>query len=354
MKKTLLFFALIICFHKSYCQVDKNKVHKANIIAKKYLLQNKIPGMSISVSKKGKLIWSKGFGYSDLKNRTKVVPSKTKFRIASVSKTLTALALAKLVDAKKIELDSSLYKYVPDFPKKEYDFTIRQLGGHLAGIRHYRGKEFLINKKMSIVEGLDVFKNSDLLLKPQTKFIYSTYGWNLLSVVIQNASQQDYFKYMNEQVFYPLRMKNTEVEKIDKTILNKTKFYIKRNGKIKEGPSVNNEFKAAGGGFLSTSEDLVSFGNEFIYKKIISKASLKELVTPQITLSKRSTNYGIGIAISKINNTLKYSHSGGGVGASSYLLIYPEKEVVISILTNLSGVGLKNFIKNLEAIFVID
>ncbi|MEO9569587.1 MAG: serine hydrolase domain-containing protein [Polaribacter sp.] len=337
------------CFSQ---KTDTNFV-KANAIAQKFLEAQKIPGMSISISKKGALIWSKGFGFADVKTKKKVNSKTTQFRIASISKTLTAVALAKLVDEKKLNFDVSLYDYVPEFPKKKYDFTIRQIAGHLSGIRHYNGSEFLINKKMSIVEGLDVFKDSKLLFKPQSKFKYSTYGWNLLSVVIQNASGKDYLKYMNKNVFEPLKMDKTVLDISDDENEDRTKFYIKRKAVVKEGPSVSNEFKAAGGGFLSTSEDLILFGNEFIQPKIISENSLKELVTPQITSEGKNTKYGIGIGISKTKqNNLRYSHSGGGVGATTYLLIYPEKEVVISILTNLSGVKMRDLIKELEIIFV--
>jgi CubicO group peptidase (beta-lactamase class C family) len=347
-----LFFLLLVLIVTT-CYAQDVNINKANILSQKFLEAQKIPGMSVSVSKKGKMIWSEGFGYADVKTKKKVNSKTTLFRVASISKTFTAIALAKLIDDQKLNLDGSLYDYVPNFPKKEYDFTIRQLGGHLAGIRHYSGREFLLNKKMSIVKGLDVFKNSALLFKPQTKFKYSTYGWNLLSVVIQNASQEDYFEYMKNTVFIPLKMNKTALDKSNLKDLNRTKFYIKRRGIVKEGPFVNNEFKAAGGGFLSTSEDLILFGNEFVNQKIISKNALKELITPQKTIEGKNTRYGIGIAISKTkNNIVKYGHSGGGVGASTQLLIYPEKEIVISILTNLSGVKMRDYIKELETIFI--
>ncbi|MCH3882688.1 serine hydrolase domain-containing protein [Tenacibaculum aquimarinum] len=353
-KNNILFLLFFIVYNVTlFSQNSEEKNSKANSIAQEFLNSQKIPGMSISVSQKGKIIWSKGFGYSDIINKTKVNPNSTQFRIASISKTLTSVALAKLVDDKKLNLDAILYEYVPKFPKKEYDFTIRQLGGHLAGIRHYNANEFLLNKKMSIVEGLDVFKDSKLLFKPQTKFKYSTYGWNLLSVAIQNASKKDYFQYMEKNIFIPLKMNNTVLDISDKENSNRTQFYIKRKGEIKLGPPVNNEFKAAGGGFLSTSEDLVLFGNEFIKQRIISKSSLKELVTPQKTTNGKNTKYGIGISISKTKKrTVRYSHSGGGVGASTYLLIYPEEEIVIAILTNLSRVGTKILISELEDIFI--
>ena len=350
MKTRINLLLLFLCF-----TILSNAQFKeeATNLTKNFMEEQKIPGLSISVSKKGRIIWSEGFGYSDLKNKIKISPKNTQFRIASISKTLTAVALAKLIDDNKLNLNNSLYTYVPDFPKKDYDFTIRQIAGHTAGIRHYKGSEFLINDKMSIVEGLDIFKESDLLFKPGTNFKYSTYGWNLLSVVIQNISKKDFFDFMDDEVFVPLKMTKTMVDKSDTENTNRTQFYLKRRGKIIIGPKVSNEFKAAGGGFLSTSEDLILFGNEFINPQIITTNSLAKLTTSYKTNNGKKTNYGIGISIRKTkNNTTKLSHSGGGIGASSMLLIYPDEEIVISILTNLSGVKMRNYIKGLENIFI--
>ncbi|MBA6155329.1 beta-lactamase family protein [Tenacibaculum sp. S7007] len=333
-----------------HAQFNKKEAIKAT---QNFIKEQNIPGLSVTVSHKGNNIWSEGFGYSDIENKKEVLPSSTQFRIASISKTLTALGLAKLVDNKQLGFDESLYKYVPDFPQKEYDFTIRQIAGHTAGIRHYNGREFLINNKMSIVKGLDVFKDSDLLFKPGTRFKYSTYGWNLLSVVIQNAANKDFFEFMDDEVFSPLKMNHTKLDIADEQNANRTKFYMIRKGKITTGPQVNNEFKAAGGGFLSTTEDLVLFGNEFIKPQIISNNSLSEITTSNIISDNKKTNYGIGISISKTkNNTLKLSHSGGGIGASSMLLIYPKEDITIAILTNLSRVKMRNYIKSLENIFL--
>jgi len=108
--------------------------------------------MSISVSKKGQIIWSEGFGYSKKKPEIKVEPNTTIFRIASISKSITALTLAKLVDDYLVDLNESIYKYLPDYPKNTYDFTVKELGGHLAGIRHYKDNEFTLNKKISSVK----------------------------------------------------------------------------------------------------------------------------------------------------------------------------------------------------------
>ncbi len=354
-KASILFFGLALMI--SSCTTAQNqhqkKIDKATALAAKFLKDQQIPGMSISVSHKGKLIWSEGFGYADVKTEKKVVANTTQFRVASISKTLTALAMAKLVDNSKLNFNSSLYDYVTDFPKKKYDFTVKQIAGHIAGIRHYNGNEFLMNTKMSITEGLNIFKNDSLLFNPGTKFKYSTYGWNLLSVVVQNASGKDYIDYMSSAIFSPLKMQHTSLDFSDKKMPNRTQFYVKQNGKVIIAPKVSNEFKAAGGGFVATSEDLILFGNEIINPKMVSKEVIAEMVTSLQTTTGRKTGYGIGIGVIKLkNNTIRYAHSGGGMGATAFLLIYPEKELVIAILTNLSGVNIRKIVGELEGVFI--
>ncbi len=350
----LLFLFTGLTFSQTFDKTYSNKIEKAQEIANEFLKTKQIPGMSISTSINGKLIWSEGFGYYNLETKTKVSPSTTQFRIASISKSITATALAKLMDDGKLKLDESIYTYIPDFPKKKYDFTVRQVGGHIAGIRHYNGNEFILNKKMSIVEGLDIFKDSPLKFEPGTQYSYSTYGWNLLSVVIQNTAETEFNEYMNNEIFERLQMFNTTLGLSDVIMPNRTQFYSKTNaGKIVLGSKVSNEHKVAGGGFISTSEDLVKFGNEIISPKILSRESLNELLKPQQTSNGKSTDYGVGIGIGKSkNDTPKYGHSGGGIGATTLLLMYPTENIVISILTNLSRLPIRNLGEDLEAVFV--
>lgn len=345
-------FALLFVISTAWSQ-NSVQIKKATEAAKQFLESEQVPGMAISVSKKGSLIWSEGFGFKDVENKKEVAPATTQFRIASISKTLTAMGMGVLKDKGKLDFDASLYTYVPDFPKKKYDFTVRQTAGHIAGIRHYKGNEFQSNKKMDIVEGLNIFKGDPLLFEPGSQYKYSTYGWNLLSVVVQNAAKKEFNKFMNQKVFKPLSMNSTEVGISDIDMPNRTEFYITRGGKVKIAPPVNNEFKVAGGGFISTSEDLVKFGQEFINPTIISQSTLTDICTPLELNSGDYTNYGVGIGILKVkNNILRYSHSGGGMGASTFLAIYPEKDLVICVLTNLSGANVRKLIGELEDILI--
>ena len=151
----------------------------------------------------GQIVFSEGFGYADLEERVPVWPT-TKFRIGSVSKPLTAVALVQLVDQGKIDLDAPVQTYVPTFPDKGGKITPRLLAGHLAGIRHYQGDEFLMARHFdNVMDGLKIFENDPLVAPPGTKFNYSSYGFNLLGAVIQSASGQEFLAYMHQHVFGP-------------------------------------------------------------------------------------------------------------------------------------------------------
>src|SRR6266567_6131145 len=140
-------------------------------------LATRIPGVQVAVAVNGKLVWSEGFGYADAAPK-RPVTRETQFRIGSVSKPLTATAVALLYEQGKLDLDAPVQRYVPTFPEKGYPITTRQLGGHLAGIRHYQGNEFLLNQPYATVTaGLAVFQNDPLVAPPGTRYSYSTYGF---------------------------------------------------------------------------------------------------------------------------------------------------------------------------------
>ena len=139
----LIFFVFIGC---SSLEQYSKEIIQADQLISNILNENHLPGISVTILKDGNKIYSKGFGYADIEKKTKILPSKTRFRIGSFSKTLAASALMKLVEEGKIDLDSSIYFYIPDYPKKRWEFTSRQIAGHLSGIRHYKGDEMMINE----------------------------------------------------------------------------------------------------------------------------------------------------------------------------------------------------------------
>ena len=302
-------------------------------------LQRGIAGLSLTVAVEGKIVYSEGFGFADLEERVPAWPT-TKFRIGSISKPLTAVGLMELVEAGKVDLDAPVQKYVPSFPDKGTLITVRMVAGHLAGIRHYNGDEFLIQKHYdSVLEGLQIFENDPLVSAPGTEFHYSSYGFNLLSAVIESASGEKFLDYMQKHVFNAVGLAHTTPDQNARIVEERSRFYEKgKDGTLENAPYVDNSYKWAGGGFLSTSEDLVRFGTAMLHPGILKETTLKEMFTPQQTKSGKPTEYGIGWFVHKSKSgMLIYEHAGGSVGGTSQLILYPETHVVVALVTNMSN-----------------
>ena len=259
------------------------------------LVARGIPGLALAVAVNGRLVYAEGFGYADLEQRVPAWPA-TKFRIGSISKPLTAVALMQLVEEGKVDLDAPVQRYVPSFPKKGAKITPRLLAGHLAGIRHYKGDEFLIARHYdSVLEGLRVFEDDPLIAPPGVKFSYSSYGFNLLSAVIESGARQPFVAYMQEHVFTPLGLIGTMADQNRPLIEQRSRFYErKKDGALDNAPYVDNSYKWAGGGFLSNAEDLVRFGSALLRPGFLSEKSLRLLFTSQKTIAGQETGYGIG------------------------------------------------------------
>jgi serine beta-lactamase-like protein LACTB len=305
-------------------------------------LSSRIPGVQVAVGVDGKVVWSEGFGYADV-GRGVPVTAATQFRIGSVSKPLTAAGLALLYERGKLDLDAPIQRYVPYFPDKGFPITTRQLAGHLAGIRHYQGDEFLLNRRFaSVREGLEIFERDSLLFAPGTRFSYSSYGFNLVSAVIEGAAREDFLPYMTRNVFRPLRMTHTAPDRADSVMPNRTAFYVADSAShFRPAPPVDLSYKWAGGGFLSTAEDLVRFGSALLRPGFVKAETLDLLFTSQHTSRGDPTGYGLGWFVS--TDTLGHRvvfHGGGSVGGTTAFVVDRDSRVVVAILSNLSDAPL--------------
>lgn len=326
---------------------------KADAILQDMYADDKFPGLAITVLKEGKTIFQKGYGYADLDTKKYVDPKSSIFRIASVSKPIAATALAHMVQAGLISLDESFYTYLPDYPKKKWDFTIRQLASHTAGIRVYKGKEFALNEPLSIRDGLSIFKNDPLVFEPGTEYLYNSFDWVMISAVMQKASGIPFEAYVQQKVLDPLGMKNTYIPKrhpddslkqsdIDVNTIatseapnNVTTCYTKGMSGFRKATAVDIFYKLAGGGYLSTSEDIAKFGQAFLDQKVgVKGAVLNQFLTAQL-VNGNSTYYGLGWQVSEDAKGRKFfGHVGSGVGGYSNFFVYPKEQLVFSILIN--------------------
>ncbi|XP_032621342.2 serine beta-lactamase-like protein LACTB, mitochondrial isoform X1 [Chelonoidis abingdonii] len=417
------------------------------------------PGIVIGVSVDGKEVWSEGLGYADVENRVICKP-ETIMRIASISKCLTMMAVAKLWEEGKLDLDAPVQKYVPEFPEKEYEgekvtITTRLLVSHLSGIRHYekditkvkeqkekankalklmqdvkksnqeeelkekedkdtekndfakakseqdgeaKGRnlkpvkktqefeheEYYLKEKFeNVIDSLKIFKNDPLVFKPGSQFLYSTYGFTLLSAVVERASGCKFTDYMLK-MFHDLDMLATVLDDNISMIYNRARCYVcNKKGRLVNAPYVDNSYKWAGGGFLSSAGDLLKFGNALLYSYQVGqfKNSANKLLpgylkpdtitimwtpVPNTEASwDKDGKYAMGWVVVEKQQEYGFcrqqrhyvSHTGGAVGASSVLLILPEeldsevinsglvtppRGVVVNIICNMQSVSLNS------------
>ncbi|XP_062819195.1 serine beta-lactamase-like protein LACTB, mitochondrial [Anolis carolinensis] len=406
------------------------------------------PGIVVGVSVDGKEVWSEGMGFADVENRVPCRP-ETVLRIASISKPLAMVAAAKLWEEGKLDLDAPVQKYVPEFPEKEYEgekvtVTTRLLASHLSGIRHYEkdvskvkeekekanqalkaaakgpakekedkaaekskgsdakgGKkkgefeheEYYLKERIEhVMDSLDIFKNDPLFFKPGSQFLYSTHGFTLLSAVVERASGQRFTDYML-QIFRDLDMSATGLDENEPLIYNRGRYYThNKKGRLVNAPFVDNSYKWAGGGFVSTVGDLLKFGNAMLYSyqlgsvpESLPAGQLPGYLKPGTVAMLWSTEsacpkegrYGLAWFVSEGRQECGFCrrsrhhafHTGGAVGASSVLLILPEEAhpeekeglpvkpprgVVVSILCNMQSVSLSGTALKIASEFETD
>lgn len=340
------FLLLIVSIFIFSCEPSKKVPPKyASAIQAGHMLldslqQNgKIPGIDIAVGIKGEIVWSEGFGFADLEHEAPIIPGKTRFRIGSVSKPITAAGLGILIDRGSLDISKPVQDYVSYFPEKKYPLTVKQVAGHIGGIRHYRNQEFLMSEHYSTIEsGIEIFRKDTLLFEPGTDYSYSSYGYNLVSAVLEGASGEDFLDFMQQEVFDVLNMQLTVADQNDSIIVHRTSFYaIDQNEIVKNAPYVDNSYKWAGGGFLSTTTDLVKFGTAHMAAGFLTDATLTEFTTSQALNNGESTGYGVGWSVNGEGEIPGYGHGGGSVGGITSFKVYPEHGMVIVILSNSSN-----------------
>jgi CubicO group peptidase (beta-lactamase class C family) len=297
-----------------------------------------IPGLSVAVWADGEVRWAEGFGFADLEQRVPV-DADTKFRIASISKALAAAGLGVLIQEGRLDLDAPVQTYVPSFPEKAWPLTTRQIASHTGGVRHYDGDEFASSVKYGdVVEALEIFADSPLQFEPGTEYSYSTYGWNLVSAVMQGAAGQPFLQFMRERVLDPLDLDETIAEFTDSIIPGRARFYQNVDGRVINAPYVDNSNKWAGGGYLSTARDMARYGASYLSNDILDPATVELLWTPVVP-SEEDSRYGLGWNRADVDGIGTAWHTGGAMGGTTVLIVQPERGIAVAILTNVQGAG---------------
>jgi len=316
----------------------------------KFMSANSVPGIAAAAVVNGEEVWSEGFGMADLENSVPVTP-QTLFRLASISKPITATAAMHLWELGKLDIEAPIQKYCPAFPQKEVPITTRQLMAHLGGIRHYKPdlKEDLeVNNTKHfddpIAGGIQFFANDPLVDKPGTKFHYSTQGFTLVGCAIEGASGKKYVNYVHDTIFVPAGMTNTRWDDRFAIIPHRTRFYSKtKSGEIQNSEFLDSSYKIPGGGWLSSADDMASFEVAILADKLVKHSTREAMWTPQHGVTREvadegHSGYGLGWGMGNSAGVPDVGHGGGQQGTSTFIMLAPEQRTGVVVLINLDGV----------------
>src|SRR5258706_3454583 len=343
--RMLFVFLLLETFASTQqSSLSSEKLNQIQYTVHKFMAANTIPGVSVAIVENGQNEWSGGFGMADLESSVPAT-SHTLYRLASISKPITATAAMLLWQRGKLDLDAAAQKYCPAFPLKGSPITTRQALAHLAGIRHYKGDSQedpevgnTRHFENPIEGGLNFFKSDPLVAEPGTKFSYSTQGFTVVGCAIEGASGQKYVDFVRDNVLLPAGMTHTLADDRFAVIPYRTRFYSKQKSVVlMNADFLDSSYKMPGGGWLSSAEDMASFEVAMLDDRLVSRATRDAMWTSQKTSDGKETGYALGWGTGKELGVLDVGHGGGQQGTSTFIMMIPERRAGVVVLMNIDG-----------------
>jgi D-alanyl-D-alanine carboxypeptidase len=289
------------------------------------------------VARNGKTLFAQAYGFAD---REKKTPNtlKTRFRLGSMNKMFTAVAVLQLVQSGKLDLKAPFGNYLTDYPNKDVasKVTIEQLLSHTGGTGDIFGPEFEKNRLelKTLQDYVKLYGNRASEFAPGSRWQYSNYGFLLLGVLIEKVSGQSYYDYVRDHIYKPAGMTATASEPEEQMVADRSIGYTRFTG---GGLRPNTDTlpyrgSSAGGGY-STVEDLLKFATALQTHKLLNAQYTEMLTTGRVdTPMGAKYAYGFGDAI--VNGTRCFGHGGGAPGMNGELKICPGPGYVIAVLAN--------------------
>lgn len=311
---------------------------RAAIAAK--IASDRIPGLSCAIAVRGETVFREGFGLADLENDVPAT-AQTVYRLASVSKPITAVAAMQLVEAGSLDLDADVRALVPEWPSKPWPVTTRQLLAHLGGVRHYGREGESTVHYATQTAALVCFAADPLLHEPGTQYLYSTYGFNLVAAVVEARSGQPFAAFVRERIALPSGATSLQDDDVRRIVRGRAAGYIRVGEQLQNSALMDSSYKLGGGGLCGSVEDLARFGAALLAGKLVRASTLAAMWKPQQTSEGKLVEYGLGFRVEQHDGRTMVSHGGAQSQVSTHLLLLPDAQVVVVVMCNLEKVRLQ-------------
>jgi serine beta-lactamase-like protein LACTB len=351
-RRTLLFEAMPVAALVSHSARTRADAAVAGIVDAIFR-HDPMPALSVAAYRGDVLAFADACGTVDLELGVAATPSH-RFRVGSGAKPVTATLAAIMADAGVVDLDAGIERYMPGLPAAHRATTLRQLLTHRGGIRHYSPRDSdrgtaggAIDSRtyLSNADILAVFIDDPLVAPPGTKMLYSTFGYTLASIVLEEAARTPFLELLQQHIADPLRLASLQADAPRRVIPGRVRGYG-RAADVREMPPVegawanapanNPAYKWAGGGLVMTPADFARFGAAHLAPGVLSRRVLNTLFTVQVPDS--APPLGLGWRIDRDRKgRLRWHHAGGQDGARSSLVVYPDQQLSIAFASNATG-----------------
>lgn len=294
------------------------------------------PGVSALVAKDGKVIYTKAMGHANIELD---VATNTEhiFRIGSITKQFTAVAILMLEEQGKLSIQDELIKFIPDYPTQGKTITIEHLLRHTSGIMSYTNMPTfaeVMKKEMSKSDIVNMFKDVPMEFDPGAEFKYNNSGYYLLGIIIEKASGISYSDFIQKNIFDKASMNNSYYDTHSPVIKNRAAGYDGNNGNYSNAMHISMDWPYAAGALMSTVGDLLKWNTALHDGQLISKTSLAKAFVDFELPNGNSTNYGYGWVLSKLYGSDSYEHNGGIPGFLSQGVYLPKEKIYVAVLSN--------------------
>lgn len=290
-------------------------------------------GGSILVARDGQPVVSRGYGMANVELDVPNTP-QTVFRLGSITKQFTAMAIMMLQERGKLNVNDPACKYLTDCPAAWQPITVKNLLTHTAGVPNYTS--FPDFAKVAVLPTTNAamiaqFRDKPLEFAVGEKFAYSNSGYYLLGAIIERASGKSYADFLQENIFTPLGMKQTGYDSPVRIIKNRAAGYARQGGEIVNASYMDMTIPGAAGALYSTVGDLLLWDQALYTEKLVSRKTLDEIFTPF------KNGYGYGWSIGKKFDRREISHGGGIYGFATDISRFPDDRVTVIVLSNVQG-----------------
>ena len=326
MFRKLVLFVSIVALCRAADTARMDQIVESFVSAKTFM-------GTVLVARGDEVLFSKGYGMANLEWDNPNSPS-TKFRLGSITKQFTAASILLLEERGKLKIGDPVKKYIPDAPPAWDKVTIFHLLTHTSGIPSFTGfPDYSQTGAIPTTPEKLVarFRDKPLEFEPGQKWKYDNSGYVLLGYLIEKISGKTYEDFVKENIFVPLRMRDSGYDSNSAIIRHRAYGYSPGpNGPVNAG-FIHMSIPFSAGSLYSTTEDLLRWEHGLFGGKVLSAALIEKMTTPF------KENYAFGLVVHTVNGHKVIEHGGGIEGFNTQLTYYPEDQVTVAVLGNLNG-----------------